>query len=89
MEDRRAAKARQLLERCQDKILWGTDILPTAKLYKTLSYFLRSDAVDIDYTWSTFYTGQGDWLVDCLNLDKPLLEKLCRDVAAGLLGLDK
>ncbi len=89
IEDRRAAKARELLIRCQDKILWGTDILPTARLYKLWSWFLRSDATDTDYTWSTFYTGQGDWLVDCLNLEQPQLEKLCRAVAAGLLGLDK
>ncbi len=85
----RAAETRELLTRCQDKILWGTDILPTGNLYKLWSYFLRTDATDIDYTWSTFYTGQGDWLVDCLNLEQPLLEKFCRGVAAGLLGLDK
>jgi predicted TIM-barrel fold metal-dependent hydrolase len=86
-EERRAAKARELLTRCQDKILWGTDILPTHKLYKLWSFFLRSGEKDIDYSWATFYPGQGDWLVDCLQLEKPLLEKFCRDVSGGLLGL--
>jgi predicted TIM-barrel fold metal-dependent hydrolase len=85
--ERRAWKTKEIITRCQDKIIWGTDILPTEKLYKLWSLFLRSDLEDIDYTWATFYPGQGDWLVDGLNLDSPVMEKLCRDVARGLLGL--
>ncbi|MEA1996907.1 MAG: amidohydrolase family protein [Gemmatimonadota bacterium] len=83
----RTEKAREFLTRCRDKILWGTDILPTDRLYKLWAMLLRSDIEDIDYTWASFYPGQGDWLVDGLGLDKELLEKLCRDVAMGLIGL--
>ena len=83
----RTEEARRLFTRCQDKILWGTDILPTGKLYKLWSIFLRSDIKDLDYTWATFYPGQGDWLVDGLGLSEEILNKLCRDVAKGLLGL--
>jgi predicted TIM-barrel fold metal-dependent hydrolase len=83
----RTEAARRLFTSCQDKILWGTDILPTEKLYKLWSIFLRSDTKDVDYTWATFYPGQGDWLVDSLGLEAEILNKLCRDVAKGLLGL--
>ena len=83
----RTEAARRLFIHCQDKILWGTDILPTNKLYKLWSIFLRSDSKDLDYTWATFYPGQGDWLVDGLGLEQEILNKLCRDVARGLLGL--
>ena len=84
----RAIKAREILSRCRNKILWGTDILPTARLYKLWAYFLRSEQKNIDYTWATFYPGQGDWLVDGLGLDQPVLDKFCRDVAKSLLHLE-
>ena len=83
----RTEAARRLFTSCQAKILWGTDILPTARLYKLWSIFLRSDIKDMDYTWATFYPGQGDWLVNGLGLEQEILDKLCRDVAKGLLGL--
>jgi len=86
--EERSRKARELLTRCQDKIVWGTDILPTPRLYKLWAYFLRSEQRNIDYTWATFYPGQGDWLVDGLGLDQTVLNKFCRDVARGLLHLD-
>ena len=84
----RARKTREFFVRCQDKIIWGTDIFPSDKLYKIWSMWLRSDQKDMDYSWASFYPGQGDWLVDGLNLDKPLLEKLCRDNVKRVLGLD-
>ncbi len=84
---RRAAKAREVLTRCQDKVMWGTDMLPTAGLYDLWALFLRSERRDLDYTWATFYPGQGDWLVDGLGLDDTVMRKLCRDNARRLLGL--
>jgi len=86
--DNRAAKTRELINRMPHKVIWGTDMLPTDKLYKVWSLYLRSTRKDIDYTFASFYPGQGDWLVDGLGLEKPVLEKFCRDVAKGLLGLD-
>lgn len=83
----RTEAARRLFTSCQDKILWGTDILPTVKLYKLWSIFLNSNTTELDYTWATFYPGQGDWLVDGLGLEQEILDKLRRDVAKGLLGL--
>ena len=86
--DHRAAKTRELISRLPHKVIWGTDMLPTDRLYQTWSLFLRTTRKDIDYTYASFYPGQGDWLVDGLGLGQKELEKFCRDVAKGLLGLD-
>lgn len=86
--DNRAAKTRELINRLPHKVIWGTDMLPTDKLYQLWSLFLRTTGKDLDYSFASFYPGQGDWLVDGLGLGQDVLEKFCRDVAKRLLGLD-
>jgi uncharacterized protein len=85
--DYRAEFTSRMIARCQDKVIFGTDMLPTDKLYQTWSLFLRSDLKDLDYTFASFYPGQGDWLVDGLRLEQGVLNKMCRDTAAKLIGL--
>jgi predicted TIM-barrel fold metal-dependent hydrolase len=79
--------ARRFLIKYQDRILFGTDTLPSPEMYRLYYRFLETD----DEHWDTALSHhrQGFWMVYSVFLPKEVLQKLYHRNAERVLGVPK
>ncbi len=75
--------ARRFLLRFADRILFGTDLLPEAQMYRLYYRFLETD--DEYFEYPSHASRQGRWNVYGLHLPDDVLEKIYRTNALQLL----
>jgi predicted TIM-barrel fold metal-dependent hydrolase len=75
--------AREFLIKYQDRVLFGTDVRPTAEVYRTHFRFLETDDEYFDYGAGPV-PGQGRWCIYGLALPDEVLRKIYFENAARL-----
>lgn len=70
-----------------DRILYGTDITPSAAMYRNTYRFLETDDEYFDYAVGARIPPQGRWKIYGLYLPDDVLRRVYHDNAAALLGL--
>lgn len=79
--------ARKFMIQYQDRVLFATDITPTAEIYRTYYRFLETDDEYFDYSNGMF--NQGRWRIYGLYLPDEVLEKIYNKNALKILGMFK
>jgi len=82
---RQPYSARRFLIKYQDRVLFGTDTLPGAAMYRVYYRFLETD--DEHWDSSSGHHLQGFWMIYGIYLPKDVLAKLYHRNAERLLGL--
>ena len=82
---RQPYRARSLLLRYADRILFGTDLVPTAEMYRLHYRFLETD--DEYFEYPSHASRQGRWNIYGLFLPDDVLRKIYRDNALRLLEM--
>lgn len=80
---RQPYRARKLFLRFADRILFGTDLLPDADMYRLYYRFLETDDEYFDYP--SHASRQGRWKIYGMFLPDDVLRKVYRDNALRLL----
>lgn len=81
---RQPFSARKFFLKFQDRILFGTDLLPSIETYRLHFRFFETEDEYFDYP--SHASRQGRWKVHGINLPKEVLQKLYRDNALRLLS---
>jgi predicted TIM-barrel fold metal-dependent hydrolase len=76
---------REFLVKYQDRVLFGTDVRPTAEAYRTHFRFLETDDEYFDYGTGPV-PGQGRWCIYGVGLPDEVLRKVYFENAARLYG---
>lgn len=79
--------ARRWFIRYADRILYGTDVTPTAAMYRNTFRMLETDDEYFDYAVGTRIPPQGRWKVYGLFLPDDVLSKIYYDNAAALFRM--
>ena len=80
---RQPYRAREFFLRHQDRILFGTDLLPEVEMYR--GYFRFLETADEYFDYPTHASRQGRWKVYGLYLPDEVLRKVYRENALRLL----
>ena len=81
---RQPRAARNLFLRYPDRILFGTDLLPTMEMYRL--YFRFLETADEYFEYPSHASRQGRWNIYGLDLPDDVLRKVYRDNALKLLS---
>ena len=79
--------ARRWFIQYADRILYGTDVTPSLKMYRTTYRFLETDDEYFDYAPEAEIPPQGRWKIYGLFLPDDVLAKVYQGTASRLLGL--
>ncbi|MBS1799510.1 MAG: amidohydrolase family protein [Acidobacteria bacterium] len=75
--------ARKLFLKYSDRILFGTDLLPSEEMYRQYFRFLETD--DEYFEYPSHASRQGRWNIYGINLPDDVLQKVYRDNALKLM----
>lgn len=81
---RQPRTARAFFLRYADRILFGSDLLPSVAMYRLYYRFLETE--DEYFPYPTHRSGQGRWMIYGLGLPAPVLRQIYRDNALRILG---
>jgi predicted TIM-barrel fold metal-dependent hydrolase len=80
--------ARKFFERYQDRIVFGTDVLPNVEFYRIYYRFLETEDEYFPYAPTPWENSQGRWRIYGLGLDKVVLRKVYRDNILNLIDFN-
>uniref|UniRef100_A0A832IER2 Amidohydrolase n=1 Tax=Pseudothermotoga hypogea TaxID=57487 RepID=A0A832IER2_9THEM len=80
--------AKKFFERYQDRIVFGTDVLPNVEFYRIYYRFLETEDEYFPYAPTPWENSQGRWRIYGLGLDKVILRKVYRDNILNLIDFN-